>query len=135
MSVLLVLAMLTSVLVAIYRSGQVRAMAIGFGVFSSGFLLFEGGWLPGRTSITPLPTDDLIEWSFEKVHPSPDDVNAIASSGTPQPDPFVSGGMMDTFRAYKAVCIATIGMVTGFIGGALAQGLRRTPRDPRPSSA
>src|SRR5687767_13398977 len=55
----LVLVMFTSVLVAIYRTGQMRAMAIGFFVFSAGFLVVERYYLP---------SEELARWAFDQVH-------------------------------------------------------------------
>ena len=61
MFAVLVLVQLTSLLVAIYRTGQLRAMAIGFFIFSAGYLLVEGNYWPGSPGAR-LPTNDIINW-------------------------------------------------------------------------
>jgi hypothetical protein len=119
----LVLALLTSVMVAIYRDGQTRAMAIGFFVFSAGFLGVEGAlWTINRT-ILATPTNDLIRWSYEKLYRQTKP-GAVAATD----DPFGPDLVSNQFYAYKDICLALLAVVVGLLGATIAQFLERTRR-------
>ena len=124
MSGVLVLAVLTSVLVAVFRSGQIRATAIGFTVFSLGFLPFEGGFWPNKGNS---PIDTFVGWSFDKLHPRPQ-----TDSSIPAEDPFGPRQWIDRYHAYKSICIATVALGMGFVGSAIAQMLHRTAQASNP---
>lgn len=125
-SVLLV-TMLTAILLAIYRSGQVRAWAIGFLVFSSGYLLVEVRVVPGSGTALSLPTDELIGWSFAKLHPA--DLQPGAGRQFFIDDPFAPAAPPQKLYAYKGICIATLAGLLGLMGAAIAQLLDRTRKN------
>ena len=115
----LVFALLTSVIVAINRGGKMRAMAIGFFVFSAGYLIVEGNSWPGSASGLHLPTDDLIQWTFKHLHSEPSLTN----------DPFNPKSEVQRYFAYKGICVASLAFVSGALGAVIAQALynSRTP--------
>jgi hypothetical protein len=110
----LVLVLLTSVLVAIYRTGQWRAMAIGFFAFSAGYLVVEGNFWPAAG--VNLPTEDVVNWSYKQLHLK-GSWREVATS-VDQFDPYEF-----RYRAYKGICISSLAIVVGVMGGVIAQAL------------
>jgi hypothetical protein len=104
----LVVLLLTTVLVAIYRSESTRAAAIGFIVFATGYLWIQGSSWPGPSASLALPADDLTQWSYNKIHAG---------------DPFVPYSM---FAEYKGICTSALAVVVGTIGATIAHVLYST---------
>ena len=107
----LVLVWLTSILVAIYRSGPLRAMAIGFIVFGAGYLGIEGSSWPGSKAAVEMPTDDIVRWSYKSIH----------QKSWSRSDPYdqLSGD-------FKGIWSSTLALIVGLIGAMIAQTLYRT---------
>jgi hypothetical protein len=128
----LVAVLLTAVLVAIYRAGQARAMAIGFCVFSIGYLLIEGRFVPGTGANLTLPTAELIDWSYNRLHLEEDQRQLRAQFAAD--DPFAPTVQPARHIAHKGICIATLATIFGLIGAGIAQQLERvrnTERTPK----
>jgi hypothetical protein len=124
MFAVLVLVLLTSVLVAIYRTGQLRALAIGFFIFSAGYLVVEGNFWPGAASVE-LPTRELVDWSFAALHGKP----------TADEDPFNARNGAQRQQDYRGICISSLAIVVGGLGGIIAQALHSTGAAQRPPPA
>jgi hypothetical protein len=126
---LFLLAWLSSVLVAVYRSGQVRAMAVGFCIFSSGFLAVEGALWTISSGALSLPTHEWVRWSFDKFHRrkvTPGGNDPFGSPTVAADDPFAPDSVSERFTHFKTICIATLAFVGGAIGASIAQVLERT---------
>jgi hypothetical protein len=115
----LVLALLTAVLVAIYRTGQVRAMAIGFLIFSGGYLVVQRGYFPANGQGLRLPVDELIAWSLATLH------------GSFQGD----ANQHERFMAFQGICRSSLTIVVGHLGGIIAQALCHTRTVEKPPPA
>ena len=115
MFAIVVLGLLTAVLVAIYRTGQPRAMAVGFLVFTAGYLLVDRGYWPAGKPGMHLPTASLADWLFTVLHV---DLNA---NFTP--------ALHERSMSFSAICTASVAIVVGLLGGTIAQSLYR----PRPT--
>jgi hypothetical protein len=130
--VALVLTWLTSILVAVYCSGSTRAMAIGFSVFSCGFVLVEHNFWRESNSALALPTDDLIRWSFDRIHKDHTHRRRVSAAEDPFAPNLEAQARILQFRAYKAICITTIAFTVGVLGSAIAQGLQAAKKPPNP---
>jgi|GEM_PF-3093302 len=104
---LVVLALLTSILVVIYRTGPSRAMAIGFLIFTLGYLLVERGYWPAGPHGMSLPTQSLVSWSFAAVH---GDLSAM---------PAQVG--WERRMSYNSICVNSSAIVVGMAGGIIAR--------------
>src|SRR5262245_21562855 len=102
MFALLVLSLLTSVLVVIYRSGTSRAMAIGFLIFTAGYLSVERGYWPATPHGMSLPIDSLVNWSFAALH---GDNNAL---------PAQVG--WERLMGYRSTCVSSSAIIVGMVG-------------------
>jgi len=129
----LVVVTLTAVLAAIYRTGQTRAMAIGFCIFSFGYLLVEGKMWPGSNSALSLPTNELIAWSFDKLHSNDKQPSGGSSGQFAADDPFASILPPPKLQPYRGICIATLAAIFGLFGAGIAQQLERTRNSERAS--
>jgi hypothetical protein len=127
MFAVLVLVLLTSVLVAIYRTGQLRAMAVGFVTFGAGYLVIEqiDSW-PGLATLG-FPTYDLIDRSFVVLHGA----SRTASQGDAQ-DRLDAQVYERRQNAFTGICISTLTIVVGVLGGIIAQVLYHTRPDEKP---
>jgi hypothetical protein len=122
----LVLVLLTAVLIAIYRSGPWRAMALGFVVFGAGYLLVEQiNFWPGGAAT--LPTEDGIDWFFVALH------------GKSRGEPFADLEDMQEHQFYESrqnafhgICISSLAIVVGMVGGIIAQALYYTRPGDQP---
>jgi hypothetical protein len=119
LSLALIFAILTSVVLAIYRSGEIRAWAIGFCLFSFAFLLIQGNLAFDTVSSVSQPTKAIIRWSFVRLHPV-DSRNLVAAD-----DPF-GPSAPPTFYPYENICITTLAAIFGWIGATMTQWLDRS---------
>ena len=110
---------LGAILLAIYRTGRTRAMAIGFALFSGGYLMCHSGW-------PYMPTQSTILGLFASLY------YALHGVISPNPDPFGSYLVSnnDPSYAFASVCHHTFATLLGCAGGIAAQILFATqPRD------
>jgi hypothetical protein len=126
----LVLMLLTSVLVAIYRTGRLRATAIGFVIFGLGYLAVEQtNYWPGGVANAGLPTQDLCEWLFVTLHGA-FPVDPLGSEQDRQAYALYESRQ----NAFDAICLSVLATMVGLIGSIIAQVLYHTrPSDAPPS--
>jgi hypothetical protein len=126
MFAVLVLVMLTAVLVAIYRPGQWRAMAIGFLIFSGGYLAVQRNYFPANGQDLRLPDDQLIWWSFI----------TLQGDWDPTPDSFGAQQIaQQRLSAFQGICRSSLAIVVGVVGGIIAQVLWHTRPAEKPPAA
>ena len=104
--------MLTSVLVAIHRSGPTRAFAIGFLLFSAGYLVGLA-MLNSRVGGFNTPTHAFSEWLSARIHP-PGTMNT-AAGGTK--------GAVYQMWTFTGVIRCGMACVFGTTGGLVSQWL------------
>ena len=119
MFAIVVLGLLTAVLVAIYRTGQPRAMAVGFLVFTVGYLIVDRGYWPAGKPGMHLPTGNLAAWLFTLLH---GDLNV---NFTP--------ALHERSKNFSAICTTSVAVIVGVLGGIIAQALYRTRPTDRQS--
>ncbi len=145
--VVLVLALLASILIIVYRSGRTRAFAIGFLVFGGGCLvslaLLEGSLGNGQ-AIHRTPIHNGFDWLFTRLHVR---MVAVPSGGMGMGGGFGSemsgaggfgGGMspggsypVSEYQAthFKEICTCLLSALVGILGGVIAQMLYETRRE------
>jgi hypothetical protein len=119
MFAILVLALLTAALLAIYRTGQSRALAVGFLIFTVGYLIVDRGYWPAGKPGMHVPTASLAAWLFTALH---GDVNA---NFTPE--------LHERSNSFSAICTTSVAVIVGVLGGIIAQALYRTRPTDRQS--
>ena len=122
MFALLVLVLLTAVLVAIYRAGRLRAMAIGFLIFSGGYLVVQRNYFPAKAPSLTLPDGMLIEWTFNVLH------------GGLEADANIQRAL-ERLNRFQGIWRCSLATAIGLLGASIAQALYATRPGERPPAA
>jgi len=109
---------LTGVLVSIHRTGGTRAFAVGFVLFSAGYLV--GLALLNSRFGFDTPTSSFGDWLSDRIHP-PGTMNK-SPGGPPKPMPYNIWTFRDIIRCAMA-CLF------GIAGGVISQLLFATRHD------
>jgi len=145
------LALLTSLLVIIYREGRTRAFAVGFLVFASGYLictLVLNRSLRGFDNDLPIPTGQAAFWAYRQLHDHKRksttvyvggnfgsaavaaDGGSVALGGTTAaPAPRVVTVPIYNLMDFVEITNSAVAMLLGFVGGIVAQFLYLTRRN------
>jgi hypothetical protein len=115
------IAILMSVLVGVYRTNGRRAMAIGFFVFSAGYLFYLSmvfGRFDAMLLSAPKGLLGLFEWLFHAIHPGAGQTMA--------------GNWGSDHAHFVSICHHTLATLLGVIGAIAAQLLYATRKDEPP---
>lgn len=140
-TVLTLLTVLIATLVVIYRTGRTRAMAIGFLVFSGGFLIdlaILAGTLSSGLSSDTTPTGRVFEVLFTSIHPAQKIFTGGFGGGeggmAGMPGGF-GGGTTTMYNPFDrddfiSICNQSFACLLGILGAVVAQVLYATrPRE------
>jgi hypothetical protein len=134
-AVLTLLAALVAILVAIYRTGRTRAMAIGFLVFSGGFLIhlaILAGTLSSGLSSDTTPTGHVFAALFAYIHPARQvSIGGFSGmAGIPGGSGGVATAMVLPFDKddFVSICNHGFACLLGIAGAVVAQVLFATHR-------
>jgi hypothetical protein len=110
---------LTAVLVAVYRSGQVRAAALGFAIFCGGFGYPIGQALISLELASGRGATDAFSLLADAIHgPSKFQDDLIVYSG-PYRGPY-------RHQDFIAICNSAVATLLGVVGSVIAQALYMT---------
>jgi len=128
MLAIMLLSLLTSVLVAIYRRSAVRAFAVGFLVFGGGYmacLWLTDGRLGHDHLLGKMPTDAFIDWLYAQYHAKI--THTVVGGGMgmamgemmPSPRPVSVPRYLLEHFSEVAHCVLSI--LLGLVGGVIAR--------------
>jgi hypothetical protein len=124
-AILTLLTVLVAVLIAIYRVGRTRAMAIGFLVFCLGYLTYlttMAGNLGNGLGDESTPIGGIFSLAFQRVHPAHEVELSFGTATVTTMDAAFEP------RHFLAICNQAIASGLGVVGAIVAQILYATQR-------